>query len=62
MIKLFLLALILISRCGLIQFIDMRFDSILFLEHRYTQRGRAATKQTFNPQISQITQIIKIIN
>ena len=27
-----------------------------------TQRGKAATKQAFNPQISQITQILQIIN
>jgi hypothetical protein len=27
-----------------------------------TQRGRAATKKAFNPQISQITRIFKMIN
>ena len=34
----------------------------LFLEHGFTQRGKVATKQAFSPQISQITQILQIIN
>ena len=34
----------------------------LFFGHRYTQRGKAATKQAFNPQISQISQILLKIN
>jgi len=38
-------------------------DSInMFFGRRFSQRGRAATKKAFNPQISQITQIFQIIN
>jgi hypothetical protein len=33
----------------------------LTTEAQRTQRGKAATKQAFNPQISQITQILLII-
>ena len=32
------------------------------LGHRFSQRGKAATKQAFNPQITQITQILQVIN
>ena len=38
------------------------FLFIFTAEPLSTQRGGAATKQAFNPQISQITQILKIIN
>jgi hypothetical protein len=35
---------------------------LLGFGHGFPQRSKAATKQAFNPQISQITQILQIIN
>ncbi len=38
------------------------YDPTRHSRSQSTQRGKAATKQAFYPQISQITQILKIIN